>query len=203
MPVYANFIEQNNIEFGILLCSELYDNPLEGITYKESKEVSSVLDVVELDRRRENEDEEQCAAESHHDPLGYDEVLQAIRAIIWSNVNMKKKVPQPKFVHKEKVDSDDEKADDTDKLEAELSGFEQLLTEVMTFKETTASWSRNERLAYAEKFAGKFVKLNQNYCHKILNVVVLSFLVILFSDAFDNLLQHKTLDDHESSDSDS
>lgn len=160
MPIYANFIERNNIEFGILLCSELYDNPLDGITYKESKEFSSVLDVIELDRKRENDDEEeQCAADSHHDPLGYDEVLQTIRAIIWSNVDMKRKIPQPKLPRKDKTEtagSDAEKPIDSDALEAELSGFEQLLTEVMTFKETTASWSRNERLAYAEKFAGQF-----------------------------------------------
>lgn len=69
---------------------------------------------------------------------------------------MKKKVPQPKYANKPKADSDDEKPIDSDQLEAELSGFEQLLTEVMTFKETTASWSRNERLAYAEKFASKY-----------------------------------------------
>lgn len=158
LPIYANFIERNNIELGILLCSELFDNPLDGITYKESKEFSSALDVIELDRKRENDDEEQCAADNHHDPLGYDEVLQTIRAIIWSNVDMKKKMPQPNFSRKEQEesDSDDEKDVDGDALEAELSGFEQLLTEVMAFKETTASWSRNERLAYAEKFAGKF-----------------------------------------------
>lgn len=143
-----------------MLCSELYDNPLDGITYKESKEFSSVLDVIELDRKHDNDDEEeQCAADSHHDPLGYDEALQAIRAIIWSNVDMKRKIPQPKLARKEKTetaDSDAEKTIDTDAIEAELSGFEQLLTEVMTFKETTVSWSRNERLAYAEKFAGNF-----------------------------------------------
>lgn len=165
LPIYANFIARNNIELGILLCSELYDNPFDGITYKESKEFSSVLDVIELDRKRENDDEddddEQNAAVNHHDPLGYDEVLQTIRAIIWSNVDMKKKMPQPKMTRteaKEQDDSDAEKDDvDAHILEAELSGFEQLLTEVMTFKETTASWSRNERLAYAEKFAGNFL----------------------------------------------
>lgn len=162
LPIYANFIERNNIELGILLCSELYDNPLDGITYKESKEFSSMLDVIELDRKRDNDDEEQCAAVNHHDPLGYDEVLQTIRAIIWSNVDMKKKMPQPKIPRKETdtTSSDDEKVVDGDTLDAELSGFEQLLTEVMAFKETTASWSRNERLAYAEKFAGKSEKLS-------------------------------------------
>lgn len=162
LPIYADFIDRNNIEFGILLCSELYDNPLDGITYKESKEFSSVLDVIELDRKRDNDDEEQCAAVNHHDPLGYDEVLQALRAIIWSNVDMKKKVAQPKLPRKEKPASEEEKTVDADALEAELSGFEQLLTEVMAFKETTASWSRNERLAYAEKFAGKInIKKNR------------------------------------------
>lgn len=124
-----------------------------------------MLDVIELDRKRDNddddddEDEEQNAAVNHHDPLGYDEVLQTIRAIIWSNVDMKKKMPQPKMVRSAEAnaandETDAEKDVDANMLEAELSGFEQLLTEVMTFKETTASWSRNERLAYAEKFAG-------------------------------------------------
>lgn len=129
--MYANFIHRNNIEFGILLCSELHDSPLDGITYKESKEFSSVLDVIELDRKRDNDDEEPCAAVNHHDPLGYDEVLQAIRAIIWSNVDMKKKMPQPKLARKENKDkpaSEEEKTIDAQTLEAELSGFEQLLT---------------------------------------------------------------------------
>lgn len=125
-----------------------------------------MLDVIELDRKRDNDDDEQCAADSHHDPLGYDEVLQSIRAIIWSNVDMKRKMPPPMFARnqREEDDSDDDKAIDNETLEAELSGFEQLLTEVMTFKDTTASWSRNERLAYAEKFAGmlKFLPIDPN-----------------------------------------
>lgn len=134
------------------------------------------MDVIELDRKRDNDDDdddEQNAAVNHHDPLGYDEVLQTIRAIIWSNVDMKKKMPQPKIAQSKMTqprmvrtaeanganDETDAEKDDVDAnmLEAELSGFEQLLTEVMTFKETTASWSRNERLAYAEKFAGKYI----------------------------------------------
>lgn len=189
LPIYANFIDRNNIEFGILLCSELYDNALDGITYKESKGFSSVLDVIELDRKRDNDDEEQCAAVNHHDPLGYDEVLQALRAIIWSNVDMKKKVPQPKLPRKEKDASEEEKPVDADTLEAELSGFEQLLTEVMAFKETTASWSRNERLAYAEKFAGKSAKKfifknrsppsNKKLSHEICSLFFFQMLLII------------------------
>lgn len=171
LPIYASFIERNNIELGLLLCSELYDNPFNGITYKESKEFSNVLDVIELDRKRDNDDdddddEEQNAAVNHHDPLGYEEVLQTIRAIIWSNVDMKKKMAPPKGLARTepKATNDESEAEkddlDANTLEAELSGFEQLLTEVMTFKETTASWSRNERLAYAEKFAGKDLLLH-------------------------------------------
>lgn len=196
LPIYANFIERNNIELGILLCSELYDNAMDGITYKESKEFSNVLDVIELDRKRENDDEEQSAADNHHDPLGYDEVLQTIRAIIWSNVDMKKKMTQSKVPRKENdaTDADDGKAVSVDTLEAELSGFEQLLTEVMTFKETTASWSRNERLAYAEKFAGKFS--NQQFTRN--DAFIYGYIFVV---AFDNLLTNKVLDE-DSSDSD-
>lgn len=159
LPIYANFIENNSIEFGILLCDELYDNSHDGITYKEGKAYSHILDVIELNRTNDQGDEDQNGAASHHDPLGYDEVLQAIRAIIWSNVNLKKKLPKPKFNGKEIPANDDEDVEhqvDEKTLEAEMSGFEALLTEVMMFKETTSNWSRNERLAYAEKFACKY-----------------------------------------------
>lgn len=156
-------MERNNVEFGILLCSELFDNPIDGITYKESKAYSHILDVIELDRKQDNEDDEQNA--SHHNPIGYDEILQAIRAIIWSNVDLKRKVPSTQSSRSDidgGGDDDDDDGDETasrsrelddNNIDAELSGFEQLLTEVMMFKDTTASWSRNERLAYAEKFA--------------------------------------------------
>lgn len=169
LPVYANFMERNNIEFGILLCSELYDNPLDGITYKEGKVYSHILDVIELDRKHDNDEDERSAAACHHDPIGYDEVLQAIRAIIWSNVDLKRKMPQPKFAGIGKTDETANKSESTaekkvideSKIESELTGFEQLLTEVMMFKDTTASWSRNERLAYAEKFACKHSNNNR------------------------------------------
>lgn len=41
-------------------------------------------------------------------------------------------------------------------METELEEFEKLLTEVMHFKSNSSTWSRNERLAYMEKFADKF-----------------------------------------------
>lgn len=161
--MYANFIESNNIEFGILLCNELHDNQLDGITYKEAKSFSNILDVIELSRVHENDDDDQnSAATGHHDPVGYDELLQAIRAIIWSNVDLKRKstarsdngsAAEPN----ETADIANDVEDSN--IEQELAGFEQLLTEVMMFKDTTSSWSRTERLAYAEKFACKFTHL--------------------------------------------
>lgn len=160
--MYANFIESNNIEFGILLCNELHDNPLEGITYKEAKAFSHILDVIELNRVHENDDDEQNdAAISHHDPVGYDELLQAIRAIIWSNVDLTRKATAraangtgAEAKIGEPTDTVVDDVDDSN-IESELAGFEQLLTEVMMFKDTTSTWSRTERLAYAEKFACK------------------------------------------------
>lgn len=134
---------------------------------------SHILDVIELDRKHDdNDDEERSAAAYHHDPIGYDEVLQAIRAIIWSNVNFERKSTnrmacngtsaastadaESNNIATANISKEETAQANEDRLSAELSNFEQLLTEVMMFKETTASWSRNERLAYAEKFAGKF-----------------------------------------------
>lgn len=157
LPIYANFIETNNIELGILLCNELYDNPLAGITYKEAKAFSNILDVIELSRVHENDDDEQNnAATGHHDPVGYDELMQAIRAIIWSNVDLKRKTtPRTAQSIADEPNESAEDANDDNNIETELAGFEQLLTEVMMFKDTTSTWSRTERLAYAEKFACK------------------------------------------------
>lgn len=174
------------MEFGILLCSEIFDNAADGITYKEAKEYSNVLDVIELDRRRETDDEdEEDDNINHHDPVGYDELLQAIRAVVWSNVDLKRNTngcvlrqsqngndseqasggPEVGAASGTTSDSSGQPAaaqsaaavPDGVKLEADLAAFEQLLTEVMMFKDTTSNWSRNERLAYAEKFACKYM----------------------------------------------
>lgn len=188
--MYANFIETNNIEFGILLCNELHDNPLDGITYKEAKAFSNILDVIELSRTHENDDDDQNnAATGHHDPVGYDELLQAIRAIIWSNVDLKRKTTTrtANASAEEPSGAAEDAANDVDdsNIESELAGFEQLLTEVMMFKDTTSSWSRTERLAYAEKFACKSLGYNQLIDFAILLIDFCSLAV-----AFDNLLQN-------------
>lgn len=150
-------METNNIEFGILLCNELADNERNGITYKEAKAYSTLLDVIELERRRDDEEEGES---SHHDPVGYDELLQAIRAVIWSNVVLNRGAGGPKIglgressVTNGRVQNDGSEGDG--QIEAELAGFEKLMTDVMMFKDTTSTWSKNERLAYAEKLACK------------------------------------------------
>lgn len=182
-------MEENNIEFGILLCGELFDNSTDGITYKEAKEYSNVLDVIELDRRRDGDDDDEQEQDdniNHHDPVGYDELLQALRAVVWSNVDLTRSTTgsvlrsamaaaavngganayQPVPVAENGVaqpsgsntnERPSEQAADAS-IEADLAKFEQLLSEVMMFKDTTANWSRNERLAYAERFACEWMQ---------------------------------------------
>lgn len=82
---YAQYLEANEIELGLLLCNELSDDVKDGITYKEVKQSSKVLDVVELGRKR-TEEAEADENNEHHDPVGYDEVLQVLRSVLWSNV---------------------------------------------------------------------------------------------------------------------
>lgn len=142
-----------------MLCNELFDNSLDGITYKEAKSCSNTIDVIELGRERDiNRDD---GNSGHHDPIGYDELLQAIRAIIWSNVDLKrggsKAATESNANQTECSDEEENEAN----IEAELASFEQLLSEVMMFKETTANWSRAERLIHAEKFASAFDNLLQ------------------------------------------
>lgn len=221
-------MEENNVEFGILLCSEIFDNAADGITYKEAKEYSNVLDVIELDRRREADDEdEEDDNINHHDPVGYDELLQAIRAVVWSNVDLKRNtngavLRQSQNGNDSGQASGGTEADaasgttsdgggrpaaaqgaagaaDDGKLEADLAAFEQLLTEVMMFKDTTSNWSRNERLAYAEKFACKYFGLRGAFkIGKRTRFWMKQF--VLFADAFDDLLSGGT---ERRSDSDS
>lgn len=219
-------MEENNVEFGILLCSEIFDNAADGITYKEAKEYSNVLDVIELDRSRDADDEdEEDDNINHHDPVGYDELLQAIRAVVWSNVDLKRTTNgnvlrqlqngndidrvangAPAEVATASGPSDSSSrpaaaqgaagAVDESKLEADLGAFELLLTEVMMFKDTTSNWSRNERLAYAEKFACKYLR---SHVLAVMRKRIWN-IFIYFADAFDDLLSGGT---ERRSDSDS
>ncbi|XP_039430307.1 uncharacterized protein LOC120413514 [Culex pipiens pallens] len=53
----------------------------------------------------------------------------------------------------------EEDPEDERRIEEELMGFEKLLTQVMQFRPNTSSWTRNERLAYAQEFAEFFDEL--------------------------------------------
>lgn len=46
-----------------------------------------------------------------------------------------------------------------EEISAELANYERLLSEVIQFRSTTSSWTRNERLAYAQEFASLFDEL--------------------------------------------
>ncbi|CAD7082781.1 unnamed protein product [Hermetia illucens] len=160
IPVYAQFLKSNGIELGILLCDRVYEDSNEGITYKEAKQASQVLDVIELGRKREEGEED-----DPHDPIGYDEVMQALRSFIWSNVDMGAASGQGKTAPKKEAKDTKKNKDGPpgkptpNSMEAELEIFEKLLTKVMDFKNETATMTPPERLAYAERIAYDFENL--------------------------------------------
>lgn len=80
-------MEKNEIELGILLCNQLFDEEKDGITYKEAKQSCKLLDVIELGRIK---DETDAADENgdHHDPVGYDELVQVLKSFLWSNIDV-------------------------------------------------------------------------------------------------------------------
>uniref|UniRef100_A0A182MMD4 Uncharacterized protein n=1 Tax=Anopheles culicifacies TaxID=139723 RepID=A0A182MMD4_9DIPT len=167
LPAYSTFVQQNEIEFGILLCSTLQESTTDGITYGEAKSQCTVLDVIELEPNAEDAEEEVAGV---GDATGVDELIQAMHNYIWSNVNIHRG-------NRNAATADDESptllspnpADDpagvpiTEEeeriIEAELNGFERLLTEVMNFQPNTNNWTRNERLMYAEELAEMFDNL--------------------------------------------
>ncbi|XP_062547318.1 uncharacterized protein LOC134212951 isoform X2 [Armigeres subalbatus] len=146
LPDYGCFVTDTGIEFGILLCSELQEESDKGITYQEAKKY---LDVIELEPSAETEDGEAA---------GVDELVQAMHNFIWSNVDMSKKSAGAETSGDGQGGNVEESAaaEDELRIEEELAGFEKLLTQVMQFRPNTNSWTRNERLAYAQEFAEIF-----------------------------------------------
>lgn len=80
-------MEKNEIELGILLCNELFDEEKDGITYKEAKQSCKLLDVIELGRVKDETDAADDNGD-HHDPVGYDELLQVLKSFLWSNIDV-------------------------------------------------------------------------------------------------------------------
>nr|XP_019550631.2 uncharacterized protein LOC109420665 isoform X2 [Aedes albopictus] len=155
LPDYAAFVADTGIEFGILLCSELQEESDKGITFKEAKEYCNILDVIELEPSGETEDGEAA---------GVDELVQAMHNFIWSNVDMSRKSGGGGAESSDgggdagtgEVSAAAVAEEDELRIEEELMGFEKLLTQVMQFRPNTNSWTRNERLAYAQEFAEIF-----------------------------------------------
>lgn len=154
---YADFVKAHQIELGILLCDRLYDDSNEGITYKEAKQGSNLLfDVIELERSREEDEED-----DPNDPLGYDEVQQALRSFVWSNIDVSSGANKNflKTIGLGSPNNPEATSSDENSVEAQLEIFENLLSQVQSFRTETATWSRDQVLDHAEKLAEEFVRM--------------------------------------------
>lgn len=80
------FLDSNHIEMVVLLCEKLFDEERLGITYKEIKQSTRLMDIIELARTKDDADTEKNY--DHHDPVGYDELLQVLQNFLWSNVEL-------------------------------------------------------------------------------------------------------------------
>uniref|UniRef100_A0A1L8DDD5 Alpha-and gamma-adaptin-binding protein p34 n=1 Tax=Nyssomyia neivai TaxID=330878 RepID=A0A1L8DDD5_9DIPT len=169
IPKYANFLKNHQIELGILLCEQLCDES-DGITYQEAKQCSKELDVIELSVSGDSDEET-----DEHNPTGYDELHQALKSFLWASADVTKVYHHshpytPLDLQNDDIDDEDvatslqedkESTQEThnmseDQITAELANYERLLSEVMQFRSTTSTWSRNERLTYAHQFANLF-----------------------------------------------
>ncbi|GAB0089762.1 uncharacterized protein DMENIID0001_043650 [Sergentomyia squamirostris] len=174
IPKYANFLKSHQIELGVLLCEQLSEDEAGGITYREAKQCSKVLDVIELSPRMEEDAEDE--EEDPHNPTGYGELIQALKGFLWSSAEVSN-VYHRSNGYSAMDPNDEEDEDDPEvsatvrnvehvnsgmneaEITAELANYERLLSEVIQFRSTTSSWTRNERLAYAQEFANLFDEL--------------------------------------------
>lgn len=160
IPKYGSYLQDNEIELGILLCNQLFDEEKDGVTYKEARQSCKLLDIIELGRTKDDSDAADDNGD-HHDPVGYDELIQVLKSILWSNIDVdgaRNTNPGNYAKNLAAVSSSDQDLSD-EKIEAELIGFEKLLTEVMAFKSNSSTWSRNDRLSYTQNFAEAFDNL--------------------------------------------
>lgn len=140
LETYADFLEYREAEFGLLLCDHIFDEKTDGVTYREAKAHSKVLDLIEL-----HPDSEEAG--------GYDEVHRAMNNTIWSNIEMN----DIEGAAKREETVDGEKKEMTEQeIEEKLVDFEKLLTQAISFRANTSDMSRNERLLYAQQFADAF-----------------------------------------------
>lgn len=80
LPKYVAIADDLEPECKILLCDKLFDEDKDGITYAQLKQQCTLWDVIELSKEV-TEDEVDAL-----NPVGYDELRDALQNIIWSNV---------------------------------------------------------------------------------------------------------------------
>lgn len=69
----------------MMLCKELLDDNTKGVTFKCVKDCYNMLDIIELEKASDDEVDDE---ENLFNPSGYDELAQALRSVIWSNVDV-------------------------------------------------------------------------------------------------------------------
>lgn len=70
----------------MMLCKKLQDDDKSGVTFKCIKDCYNMLDIIELEKEDDADDVEE--EENPFNPSGYAELAQALRSVIWSNVDV-------------------------------------------------------------------------------------------------------------------
>lgn len=83
LPKYLSTAEDFDPECKILMCDKLAEEEQQGITYGAVKKLCTLWDVIELSKEATEEDDDD---DSGLNPIGYDELRDALQNIIWSNV---------------------------------------------------------------------------------------------------------------------
>lgn len=66
------------------LCKTLLEDDKNGITFKCIKDCYNMLDIIELEKTSFDD----CDDDNLFNPSGYEELAQALRSVIWSNVDV-------------------------------------------------------------------------------------------------------------------
>ena len=80
----VGFIKACHIEFCMMLCKQLSDDDKNGVSFKCIKDCYNMLDIIELEKPSCESFED----EDLYNPSGYEELAQALRSVIWSNVDL-------------------------------------------------------------------------------------------------------------------
>lgn len=68
----------------MVLCKELSEDDKSGVTFRCIKDCYGMLDIIELEKMSDEDFDD----DDLFNPSGYDELAQALRSVIWSNVDM-------------------------------------------------------------------------------------------------------------------